>query len=184
MKMNVSLNYGHNSITLKIPDKNYLGTLNPKEVKEVENPVNEVKRALTNPIGSKKLKVNITIQEITKPDINAQLVMQNIIQQLEKRVPFRKAVKRSIEQVKRAGAKGVKVIVGGRLNGVEIARKETFVDGSLPLHTLRADIDYARGAAHTIYGLIGVKVWIYKGEVFSKDKQEEEKLSFSIDNKK
>ena len=144
----------------------------------VEDLKKEIKKKY---FGSKKLVICLNIQEVTKPDLDAQLVAQNVIAQLEKRVPFRKAVKRVIEQVKRAGAKGVRVIVSGRLNGAEIARRETFTEGNLPLHTIRADIDYARGAAHTIYGLIGVKVWIYKGEIFSKEKQEEEKMSFSLD---
>jgi small subunit ribosomal protein S3 len=119
-------------------------------------------------IGS-KINVNINIQEVEKPDLNAELIKQSVIGQLEKRVPFRRAVKRVISQVMRAGAQGVKVIVAGRLNGAEIARTETFTEGKIPLHTIRADIDYSRGAAHTIYGLVGVKVWIYRGEIFSKD---------------
>jgi len=147
--------------------------------------VEELKKEIKQTyFGSKKIKVNINIQEVAKPDLDAQLIMQGIAQQLEKRVPFRKAVKRSIEQVKRAGAKGVKVIVGGRLNGAEIARSESFSDGNLPLQTIRADIDYSRGAAQTIYGKIGIKVWIYKGEIFSKDKQEEMDMSFRVNNKK
>ena len=85
---------------------------------------------------------------------------------MEKRIPFRRVAKRSIDQVMQAGVKGVKIIIGGRLNGAEIARKEKFSEGSIPLHTLRADVDYARGAAHTTYGSVGVKVWINKGEVF------------------
>lgn len=146
----------------------------------VEDLKKEIKRKY---FGSRKIVVNLNIQEIAKPDLDAQLIMQGVVAQLEKRVPFRKVIKRSIEQVKRAGARGVRIVVSGRLNGAEIARKETFTDGNLPLHTIRADIDYARGAAHTIYGLIGVKVWIYKGEVFSKDKEEEEKMSFSLKDK-
>ena len=143
--------------------------------------VEDLKKEIKNKFfGSKKLGINLTIQEVPKPDMDSQLVMQGVIQQLEKRVPFRKVCKRAIEQVKRAGAKGVKIIVAGRLNGVEIARTETFSFGNLPLHTIRAEIDYARGAAHTIYGLIGVKVWIYKGEVFA-DK-EDDKVSFRVNN--
>ncbi len=138
----------------------------------VEDIKKDIKRKI---FGSKKIKVNINIQEVSKPDLDSQIIMQGIIAQLEKRVPFRKAIKRSIEQVKRAGAKGVKVIVAGRLNGAEIARSESFSDGSLPLQTIRADVDYARGHAATIYGKIGIKVWIYKGEIFSKEKQDERK---------
>ncbi|MFA6388739.1 MAG: 30S ribosomal protein S3 [Patescibacteria group bacterium] len=116
--------------------------------------------------GSEKIKIDIEIEEVRKPDLDAELVLQNIINQLEKRIPFRRAMKRSIESVRQAGGKGVKIICAGRLNGVEIARTETLSDGSIPSHTLRADIDYARGAAHTIYGAIGVKVWIYRGQIF------------------
>lgn len=119
-------------------------------------------------LGNKKIKVNINIQEVQKPDMNAQLVCHNMVDQIEKRVPFRQVLKRTIESVKKAGAKGIKVSVAGRLNGAEIARTEKLAYGSLPLHTLRADIDYARDAAVTTYGAIGVKVWIYKGEVFQK----------------
>ena len=126
--------------------------------------------------GSEKININMTIQEISKPDLDSQIVLQNIIEQLEKRMPFRRVMKRTIDQIMRAGARGAKVQVGGRLNGAEIARSETLTQGSVPLHTLRADIDYARGAARTIYGAIGVKVWIYKGQVFdiNTPKKEEE----------
>ena len=115
-----------------------------------------------------KLNVNINIMEVDKPNLSAQIVLDNIINDLEKRIPFRRTMKQSIGRVMRAGAKGVKVIVAGRLNGAEIARTEMLTEGEVPLHTLRADIDYSRGAAQTIYGKIGVKVWIYKGEVFNK----------------
>jgi len=121
--------------------------------------------------ASKKVSINLNIKEVSKPALSARIVMMDIIFDLEKRVPFRRAVKGAIGRVERAGAKGVKVIVGGRLNGAEIARSENFSSGSIPLHTLRADIDYCRGAAHTIYGAIGVKVWIYKGEVLPEKKE-------------
>jgi len=127
---------------------------------------NEIKKNLLN----KKAKLNLNIHEVSNPLQNAQIVCQGIIEQLEKRIPFRKAVKRSIEQVMQTGVRGVKIIVGGRLNGAEIARKEKFSEGSIPLHTLRANIQYARGAARTTYGAVGVKVWINKGEVFKQDK--------------
>jgi small subunit ribosomal protein S3 len=133
--------------------------------------IEEIKRTIKKGFfGSTKIKMNIEIEEVRRPDLDAALVMQNIINQLEKRVPFRRAMKRAIETVQQAGGKGVKVICSGRLNGVEIARTETLSHGSIPTHTLRADIDYARSAAQTIYGKIGVKVWIYRGQVFeSKD---------------
>ncbi len=133
----------------------------------------ELKKEVQQKFLDKKTKVNLNIHEVSKPFLDAQLVAQGIMEQLEKRIPFRRAVKRSIEQVMQAGAKGVKVIVKGRLNGAEIARSEKFAEGSVPLHTLRADIDYARGAAHTTYGMVGVKVWIYRGEIFEKDQKQE-----------
>lgn len=134
----------------------------------IEDLKKELKRKF---FGSEKTKININIQEVPKPDLDAAVVMNNMIAQLEKRIPFRRVMKRAVEQVRRAGGKGVKVMVAGRLNGVEIARTETLVEGSVPAQTLRADIDYARGVARTIYGTLGVKVWIYKGIVFEKDKE-------------
>lgn len=115
-----------------------------------------------------KISMNINILEVDKPNLNSQVVVDNIINDLEKRIPFRRSMKQAISRVMRAGAKGVKVIVAGRLNGAEIAREEMLTEGEVPLHTLRADIDFSRSAAQTIYGKIGVKVWIYKGEVFKK----------------
>lgn len=123
--------------------------------------------------GSQKINVTIEIEEAGNPDLDAELVVQNIIYQLEKRVPFRRAMKRAIEQVMQAGARGVKVICAGRLNGVEIARTESLSLGSIPAHTLRADIDYSRSFAKTIYGTIGVKTWIYKGDVFVDTQRQE-----------
>lgn len=130
----------------------------------------DLKKELKKNFLDKKTKLNLNIHEVTDPLQNAQIVCQGIIEQLEKRIPFRKAVKRSLEQVMQTGVKGAKIIVGGRLNGAEIARKEKFSEGSIPLHTLRANIDYARGAARTTYGAVGIKVWINKGEIFKQDK--------------
>ena len=118
-------------------------------------------------------EINLNIKEVAKPHLSAQILVQSMILDIEKRMPFRKVMKQTISKAEKAGALGVKVVVGGRLNGAEIARSEKLVSGKVPLHTLRADIDYARGAANTTYGAIGIKVWIYKGEVF--DKKEEEK---------
>jgi small subunit ribosomal protein S3 len=109
--------------------------------------------------------VNINIEEIRKPDLDAALVGQNVAQQLERRVMFRRAMKRAVQNAMRGGALGVKIQVGGRLGGAEIARSEWYREGRVPLHTLRADIDYASAEANTTYGIIGVKVWIFKGEV-------------------
>ena len=117
-------------------------------------------------------EINLRIQEINKPELDAQLVGEGIAQQLEKRIAFRRAMRRAVDSTLRFGAKGIKVRVGGRLNGAEIARSEWCLHGQLPLHTLRADIDYGFAQAFTTYGVIGVKVWIYKGEVFEMQKPE------------
>lgn len=121
-------------------------------------------------MGQGKFNVKLNVQEVTQPELSAQIVVGNIAEQIEKRLPFRRIMKNTIEQVRQAGAEGVKLTLAGRLNGAEIARTETLSNGSLPLQTLRAAIDYGRGEAHTTYGKIGIKVWIYKGEVFAKDK--------------
>ncbi len=113
--------------------------------------------------------VNISIEEIRKPDLDAQLVADSVAQQLERRVMFRRAMKRVIQNAMRQGAEGIKVQVGGRLGGAEIARTERYHEGRVPLHTLRADIDYATSEAHTTFGVIGVKVWIFKGEILNAD---------------
>ena len=112
--------------------------------------------------------VRINIAEVRKPELDAQLVAEGIAQQLERRVMFRRAMKRAVTNTMRVGAEGIKVKVGGRLNGAEIARSEWYREGRVPLHTLRADIDYGLAEAHTTYGVIGVKVWIFKGEIFDK----------------
>jgi small subunit ribosomal protein S3 len=109
--------------------------------------------------------VHINIEEIRKPDMDAKLVAQNIAGQLERRVMFRRAMKRAVQNTMRAGAKGIKISLAGRLGGAEIARTEWYREGRVPLHTLRADIDYATYEAHTTYGVIGIKTWIFKGEV-------------------
>ncbi|WP_292949295.1 MULTISPECIES: 30S ribosomal protein S3 [unclassified Neptuniibacter] len=109
--------------------------------------------------------VHINIEEIRKPELDARLVAQGVASQLERRVMFRRAMKRAVQNAMRLGAKGIKIQLGGRLGGAEIARSEWYREGRVPLHTLRADIDYATYEAHTTYGVIGVKVWIFKGEV-------------------
>ena len=110
-------------------------------------------------------EVHINIQEIQRPELDAQLVAESIAGQLERRVSFRRAMKKAMESAFRFGAKGVKIMVGGRLGGAEIARSEWYQEGRLPLHTLKADIDYGLGEARTTYGVIGVKVWVYKGDL-------------------
>jgi len=109
---------------------------------------------------------DVNVQEVQKPDTNAQLVADNVAFQVEKRFPYRRVCKMALEKAKESGAKGMKIKVAGRLNGVDIARNETFTYGTVPLHTLRANIDYATAEAHTTYGVIGIKVWTYHGLVF------------------
>jgi len=122
------------------------------------------------------IPVHISVEEIRKPELDAQLVAEGIAQQLERRIMFRRAMKRAVQNSMRIGAQGIKVNIAGRLNGAEIARSEWYREGRVPLHTLRADIDYGFAEALTTYGIIGVKTWIFKGEVFG-DKQEEQEAS-------
>tara|TARA_B100001765_G_scaffold203340_1_gene157984 strand:- start:765 stop:1454 length:690 start_codon:yes stop_codon:yes gene_type:complete len=129
--------------------------------------IDKIKKSLSK-ISSTEVSLNI--KEVKKPELNAYLVAENIAQQLVKRIAFRKTMKRAIQSALRLGAKGIRVCLAGRLAGNEIARTEWTREGSVPLHTFRADVDYAEAEALTSYGLIGVKVWIYKGEVFSKNK--------------
>ena len=121
--------------------------------------------------------IDVNIHEVSQPDLCAPLIGEMVVAQIEKRVAYRRAVKMGIKKAMEAGAKGVKIQIAGRLNGVEISREELYKEGNIPLHTLRADIDYASMPANTAYGVIGVKVWIYRGLVFKskQDKQGEEK---------
>jgi small subunit ribosomal protein S3 len=121
--------------------------------------------------------VNINIEEIRKPELDATLVARSIASQLERRIMFRRAMKRAVTNALRLGAKGIKVCVSGRLGGAEIARREVYREGRVPLHTFRADIDYGTAIAKTTYGVIGVKVWIFKGEVIGKQEQVAEQFS-------
>jgi len=124
--------------------------------------VEALRKELTQMMG---IPVQINIEEIRKPELDARLVAQNIAGQLERRVMFRRAMKRAVQNAMRAGAEGIRVQVSGRLGGAEIARTEWYREGRVPLHTLRADIDYSTYEAHTTYGVIGIKVWIFKGEI-------------------
>ena len=126
--------------------------------------VDKIKKNLSKISSS---EVSLNIKEVKKPELNAFLVAENIAQQLVKRIAFRRAMKRAMQSAQRLGAKGIRVCLSGRLAGNEIARTEWLREGSVPLHTFRADVDYAEAEALTTYGIIGVKVWIYKGEVFS-----------------
>ncbi len=121
------------------------------------------------------LEVFLDIKEIRKPEVEAKLVAENIATQLEKRISFRRAMKKAVQSAMRLGAKGVKVVCSGRLGGAEIARTEKYHEGSVPLHTLRGDIDYSTAEAETTYGICGIKVWINKGEILSKDPYASEK---------
>ncbi len=135
-----------------------------KKGEDIEKLRQEVAKLLTMSTSD----VRLNISEIRKPELDSQLVADSIAQQIEKRVMFRRAMKRAVMSTMRSGALGVKVRVSGRLNGSEIARTEWYREGRIPLHTFRADIDYGLSEAHTTYGVIGVKVWIFKGEVFDK----------------
>ena len=130
--------------------------------------IEKLRAEVAQMVGMNIQDVRINISEVRKPELDAQLVAEGIAQQLERRVMFRRAMKRAVTNTMRVGAEGIKVKVGGRLNGAEIARSEWYREGRVPLHTLRADIDYGIAEAHTTYGVIGVKVWIFKGEVFDK----------------
>ena len=136
--------------------------------------VERLRRELTKMMG---VPVHVNIEEIRKPELDAYLVAQNVAQQLERRVQFRRAMKRVMQNAMRLGAEGIKVRVAGRLGGAEIARAENYHEGRVPLHTLRADIDYATAEALTTYGILGVKVWIFKGEVIGSREDTEQQTN-------
>ncbi len=136
--------------------------------------IEKLRKALAVILG---VPAHITIEEIRKPELDAKLVAESIAQQLERRIMFRRAMKRAVSTALRAGAEGIKVKVAGRLGGAEIARSEWYREGRVPLHTLRADIDYGVAEAHTTYGVIGVKVWIFKGEVLPKKEHVQEEAT-------
>ena len=123
-----------------------------------------------------KSEVSLNIVEIRKPEIDAKLIGQGIADQLERRVAFRRAMKRAVQSAQRLGAEGIKITCGGRLGGAEIARTETYREGKVPLHTLRANVDYAEAQAHTAYGVCGIKVWVYKGEILGHDPMAQDRL--------
>lgn len=164
---------GISKVVIKRPAKNAQiivsvarpGTIIGKKGEEVER----VRTALSKIMG---VPVHITIEEVRKPELDAKLVAESVAQQLEKRIMFRRAMKRAISSALRSGAKGIKVNVSGRLGGAEIARNERYHEGRVPLHTLRAEVDYGTAEAKTTYGIIGVKVWIFKGEVLGQKLEE------------
>ena len=134
--------------------------------------IEKMRRILQDMTGS---EVSLNIVEIRKPELDAQLIADNIAQQLERRVAFRRAMKRAVQSAMRVGAGGIRINCSGRLGGAEIARTEWYREGRVPLHTLRADVDYGEGSAHTTYGVCGVKVWVYKGEIMEHDPMAHEK---------
>ena len=140
------------------------GVVIGKKGEEIDN----LRTALQKIMG---VPVHVSIEEIRKPELDAQLIADSITQQLEKRIMFRRAMKRAMQNAMRLGAQGIKVMSSGRLNGAEIARREWYREGRVPLHTLRADIDYATSEALTTYGIIGVKVWVFKGEILNRNEQ-------------
>lgn len=142
------------------------GVIIGKKGSEVDDLRQAVSRIMNVP-------VHINIEEVRRPELDASLVAQNVAQQIERRVMFRRAMKKAVQTAMRQGALGIKVTVSGRLGGAEIARTEWYREGRVPLHTFRADIDYATAIAQTTYGVIGVKVWIFKGEIFGKLGQQE-----------
>lgn len=131
----------------------------------------EVEKLKANLIKMTGKNININIQEIKKPELDAQIVAENIAQQMEKRISFRRAMKQTVGRTMRAGAIGIKVAISGRLGGAEIARSEWYSEGKVPLHTLRADVDYGFAEANTTYGKIGIKVWVNRGEIMPEAKQ-------------
>ncbi len=140
------------------------GVVIGKKGEDIENLRGELQKLMGVP-------VHVNIEEVRKPELDAQLIADSIAQQLEKRIMFRRAMKRAIQNAMRLGAQGIKIMSAGRLNGIEIARTEWYREGRVPLHTLRAEIDYGFSEAKTTYGVIGIKVWVYKGEVMGRGEQ-------------
>ena len=133
--------------------------------------IERLRLEISNMMG---VPTHVSVEEIRKPELDAFLVAESVAQQIERRIMFRRAMKRAVTNTMRLGAQGIKITVSGRLNGAEIARTEWYREGRVPLHTLRADIDYATTEASTTYGIIGVKVWLFKGEIFGHEKNTEE----------
>ena len=133
--------------------------------------IERLRMDISNMMG---VPAQVSVEEIRKPELDAYLVAESVAQQIARRIMFRRAMKRAVTNTMRLGALGIKINVSGRLNGAEIARSEWYREGRVPLHTLRADIDYGFAESHTTYGVIGIKVWIFKGEIFGKDDQRED----------
>ncbi|MDD3763870.1 MAG: 30S ribosomal protein S3 [Nevskiales bacterium] len=137
--------------------------------------IEKLKHEVAKIIGLSADSVHLSVEEIRKPELDAKLIADSVAQQLERRIMFRRAMKRAVQNAMRLGAGGIKIQVSGRLNGAEIARTEWYREGRVPLHTLRAHVDYAVGEARTTYGIIGVKVWVFTGEVFDTDRRHDRK---------
>ncbi len=163
---------GLNSVEIERTPKNLVVTLHVAKPGVVIGRsgagVEELKKKLLKKFyQGRRVTLNINVKELAKPNLASEVVGQQIALDIEKRLPFRRSMKMAIERVMKAGAKGIKITLSGRLNGAEIARTETLSQGSIPLHNLRADVDLARVRANTVYGVIGIKVWIYRGEIFT-----------------
>jgi small subunit ribosomal protein S3 len=137
--------------------------------------IEKLKQEVAKLMGLKPESVHLSVEEIRKPELDAKLVADSVAQQLERRIMFRRAMKRAVQNAMRLGAGGIKIQVSGRLNGAEIARVEWYREGRVPLHTLRAQVDYSTSEAKTTYGIIGVKVWVFTGEVFEDDRRHDKK---------
>ncbi len=142
--------------------------------------VDLLKKDIEKIVDDKSININLTVKEVAHADLSASIILEQAISEIERRMPFKKVMKKMIDKTKQAGAKGAKINMSGRLNGVDIARSETLIHGSIPLHTIRADVDYSNGFAQTIYGSVGIKVWIYKGLIFDKSKKIENNKSKRI----
>ena len=159
---NIFVNYQNGIATVTI----YTSRISLVLGKDEEN-VARISQELEGAFGK---KFNVEVKEVKKPELSAALVADNIARQIEKKLPYRRVVKNAISKTMEKGGMGIKVIVGGRLNGTDIARRETYKDGNIPLQTIRADVDYSTERANTIYGVIGIKVWVYKGDIFKTKK--------------
>lgn len=146
--------------------------------------IEDLKKKIKAKYLDRDIKLSVNIREVSVPNLSASIIVDAIRVDLEKRIPFRRVMKQNIDKVMKAGAQGVKIMVSGRLNGVDIARREKLVEGKIPLQTLRSNIDYSRGVANTMYGVIGIKVWIYKGEYFDKKESKEEPKSVPVKSAK
>ena len=152
------------------------GVLIGKKGADIEN----VRKKLVKLTGSNDVQINIV--EVRKPEVDSTLIAESVAQQLEKRISFRRAMKRAVQSALRLGAEGIRINVSGRLGGAEIARMEWYREGRVPLHTLRAEIDYGTAEANTTYGVIGIKVWVYKGDIFSNDPLAQDKKMATTSN--